>query len=179
MARSRKRSPHRPRTKKQASSTGDAILRKHLVKLLEGGEAHVEFDPATENLPAELRGAKPARAPHTAWQLVEHMRIAQWDILEFSRNPRHVSPDWPAGYWPAAEVPPSETAWEKSLESFRRDRKEMIELLKDPATDLLAPIRHGRGQTVLREALLIVDHTAYHVGQLVLLRRLLGAWPER
>jgi DinB superfamily len=179
MAPSRKRSPHRPRARRQPPSPADAILRKHLVKLLEGGEAHIEFDQAVEDFPAELRGVKPAGAPHTPWQLIEHMRIAQWDILKFSRNPRHVSPEWPRGYWPPSEAPASEAAWGKSLESFRRDRKELIKLVKDPATNVMAPIRHGQGQTILREALLVADHDAYHLGQLVLVRRLLGAWPER
>jgi hypothetical protein len=178
MARPRKRSPRTP-ANRQVSATADATLRKHLGRLLEGGEAHMEFDQAIVDFPAGLRGVKPPGAPYTAWQLVEHMRIAQWDILEFSRDSRHVSPEWPAGYWPAAETPASEAAWEKSIELFRRDRRQMIKLVKDPATNLLAPIPHGQGQTIFREALLVVDHTAYHLGQLVLLRRLLGAWPER
>jgi len=150
----------------------------HLVRLLEGGEAHVEFDRVTENFPVAARGAKPSGMQHTPWQLVEHIRIAQWDILEFSRNPRHSSPKWPQGYWPAGEAPPSDAAWKRSLEAFRRDRREMIQLVKNPATDLLATIPHGQGQTIFREALLVVDHTAYHLGQLVLMRRQLGAWRE-
>ncbi len=178
MARARKRSARRTRTKRPASPAADSILRKHLVKLLEGGEAYIEFDHAIADFPADRRGVKPPGAPHTPWQLLEHIRIAQWDILEFSRNPRHVSPGWPAGYWPSSEAPASEAAWEKSIESFRKDRRELNQLVKDPAMDLLAPIRHGDGQTILREVLLAVDHTAYHLGQLVLLRRLLGAWPK-
>jgi hypothetical protein len=110
------------------------------------------------------------------WQLLEHIRIGQWDILEFSRNPKHVSPPWPKGYWPATEVPPSASAWNNSLRKVREDLKAMEELVASPKTDLLAKIPHGSGQTILREALLLADHNAYHVGQMVLLRRLLDAW---
>ena len=113
---------------------------------------------------------------HTALELVEHMRIAQWDILEFSRNAKHVSPEFPSGYWPATEAPPDAAAWEKSLEAFRADLKAMEQLVEDPKTDLFARIAHGDGQTILREALLVADHNAYHLGQLVMLRRLLGTW---
>jgi hypothetical protein len=123
-----------------------------------------------------LRGRKPRAAQHTAWQLLEHLRIAQWDILEFSRKPKHVSPAWPDGYWPATPAPPDEAAWDKSVRRFRADLKAMQKLVANPASDLFAPLPHGDGQTLLREALLLADHNAYHVGQLVLLRRLLGAW---
>ncbi len=156
----------------------DKELRKHLLYLLGGGGAHTSFDKAVAGLAPRLRGVKPPGAPHTAWQLVEHMRLAQWDILEFSRSPAHVSPEWPAGYWPESEAPPDSKAWENSLEQFRADLKAMEELVADPATDLYARIPHGDGQTILREALLVADHNAYHLGQLVLVRRLLGAWPE-
>ncbi|HLI33535.1 MAG TPA: DinB family protein [Terriglobia bacterium] len=153
-------------------------LRDHLLYLLGGGGAHLDFEKAISGLPPELRGAKPKGAPHSPWQLLEHLRIAQWDILEFSRNPKHVSPDWPAGYWPATEAPPDQKAWEKSVKSFRADLEAMKELVANPATDLYAQIPHGEGQTILREALLVADHNAYHLGQLVLVRRLLGAWDE-
>jgi hypothetical protein len=129
-------------------------------------------------LPAELRGRKPAGVPHTPWRLLEHMRIAQWDILEFSRNPRHVSPKFPDGYWPEGDAPPDEAAWDRSVAAFRADLKAMQELVADPATDLFAPLAHGEGQTVLREALLVADHNAYHLGQMVVVRRALGAWPD-
>jgi DinB family protein len=158
------------------NSETTALLRDHLLSLLRGGGAHLDFDAAVGGLPPELRGAKPAGQPHTPWRLLEHMRIAQWDILEFSRNPRHVSPPFPQGYWPAGEAPPDEVAWDRSVAAFRADLKAMQDLVADPATDLFAPIPHGEGQTVLREALLVADHNAYHLGQLVLLRRLLGAW---
>jgi DinB superfamily len=178
MARSLGRRSRRGTGRRAKPAASEAALRQHLVKLLEGGEAHVEFDRVVEDLPAALRGAKPAGAPHTPWQLVEHIRIAQWDILEFSRSPGHVSPKWPEGYWPKQEAPPDGAAWKRSLEAFRRDRREMIRLVKDPGTNLLAPIPHGQGQSVFRQVLLAADHTAYHLGQLVLLRRLLGAWGE-
>jgi hypothetical protein len=155
-----------------------ASLRKHLLYLLKGGGAHIDFDRAVADLPAKLRGAKPAGVPHTAWRLVEHMRIAQWDILEFTRNPKHVSPSFPAGYWPAGDAPPNDKAWDESLARFRADLKALQDLVADPATDLFARLPHGEGQTALREALLVADHNAYHLGQLVVVRRALGAWSE-
>ena len=151
-------------------------LRKHLIDLLDGGHAHIRFDDAIKDLPADLRGTKPANFPHTAWMLLEHMRIAQWDILEFSRDQKHKSPAWPSGYWPKAEAPPSAVAWAESVEQFRHDLDEMKALIKKAKTDLFARIPWGDGQTILREAMLVADHNAYHLGQLVDLRRLLGAW---
>ena len=151
-------------------------LRKHLLELLEGGSAHAKFEDVIKNLPAKLRGAKPARFPHSAWMLLEHLRLAQRDILEFSRNAKHVSPPWPSGYWPKAEAPPNAAAWTKSVEQFRRDLKTMQELVANKKTDLFAPIPWGDGQTILREALLLADHNAYHLGQMLDLRRLLGNW---
>jgi len=153
-------------------------LREHLLYLLRGGGAHLDFDAAVAGLPTELRGARAASVPHTPWRLVEHMRIAQWDILEFSRNPKHVSPPFPQGYWPEGDAPPNAAAWERSLTAFRADLKAMQDLVADPSTDLFARIPHGEGQTILREALLVADHNAYHLGQLVMLRRVLDAWPE-
>ncbi len=151
-------------------------LREHLDYLLGGGGAHAGFDKAVEHMPVPLRGKRPNGSAHSAWELVEHMRIAQWDILEFSRNSAHVSPEFPGGYWPKSPAPPDERAWDHSVAQFRADLEAMRELVADPATDLYARIAHGDGQTVLREALLVADHNAYHVGELVLLRRLLGAW---
>ncbi len=151
-------------------------LRQHIVKLLSGGDAHVEFDAAVEGLPAELRGKRPPGAEHSPWELLEHLRIAQWDILEFSRNAKHKSPDWPKGYWPKKPAPPDGAAWEKSVRAFHADRKAMCDLVADEKTDLFAKIAHGDGQTILREALVLADHNSYHLGQLVLARRLLGAW---
>lgn len=153
-------------------------LRKQLIELLRGGGAHLTFDNAVAGLPPKLRGAKPPAQPHTPWRLVEHMRIAQRDILEFSRNPKHVSPKWPDEYWPDGDAPPTPTDWQQSIRRFRADAKAMQKLVKDPKNDLLAPFPHGHGQTLLREALLVADHTAYHLGQLIMVRRLLGAWEE-
>jgi DinB superfamily len=154
----------------------DKALREHLVYLLKGGGAHLDFDAAIKDLPANLRGKRPRGAAHSAWELLEHMRIAQWDILEFSRNAKHISPEFPSGYWPNSSAPPNPKAWSQSVEGFRADLKAMAELVANEATDVFAPIPHGEGQTVLREALLVADHNAYHLGQFVSLRRLLGAW---
>jgi DinB family protein len=161
---------------KETSKDNDQSLRQHLVELLDGGHAHAKFDDAIKDLPAKLRGKKPENFPHTAWMLLEHLRIAQWDILEFSRNAQHKSPPFPEGYWPKTEAPHSGEAWEKSVEEFRRDLKAMQNLVQDPNTDLFAKIAAGDGQTILREALLAADHNAYHLAQLVDVRRLLGAW---
>jgi len=144
--------------------------------LLKGGHAHADFDAAVAGFPVEKAGERPEGVPHTAWQLLEHMRIAQWDILEFSRNSKHVSPEWPQGYWPATDSPTVKADWSHSIRAFRADLKAMMDLVTDPANDLLARIPHGQGQTLLREALLVADHNSYHLGQLVTLRRLLGAW---
>lgn len=156
----------------------DHALREHVLYLLKGGGAHLNFDAAIAGLPEELRGSRVAGVPHTPWRLLEHMRVCQWDILEFSRNPKHVSPAWPDGYWPDDDAPPGADSWDKSIEAFRADWQAMIDLVADPNTDLFAEIAHGDGQTVLREALLVADHNAYHLGQLVFLRRCLGAWDE-
>jgi hypothetical protein len=151
-------------------------LRKHLDGLLREGHAHAGFDSAIRGLPAKARGKIAKGVPYTAWQLLEHMRLAQWDILEFSRDPRHVSPDFPSGYWPKKKAPPSAAAWARSVRTFRADLRAMARLVANPRIDLFARIPHGQGQTVLREALLVADHNAYHLGQLVMLRRLLGEW---
>src|SRR6185437_7993980 len=154
----------------------DRDLSQHLVELITGSNAHASFNDSVKDLPAELCGKTPKSAGHSPWQLLEHLRIAQWDILEFSRNAQHESPKWPEGYWPASAVPPDEKAWDKSVRAFRRDQKSMCDLIADPATNLYSKIPHGTGQTILREALLVADHNAYHVGQLILVRKLLGAW---
>ncbi|MGA2133135.1 MAG: DinB family protein [Bryobacteraceae bacterium] len=151
-------------------------MREHLVYLLDGGGAHIDFDAAVTGLPAALRGVRPSGLPHTPWQLVEHMRIAQWDILEFCRKAKHVSPKWPEGYWPATAAPPDDGAWDRSVKAFRADMATIRRMVKNPKMNLHARIPHGTGQTILREALLVADHNAYHLGQLVLTRRLLGAW---
>jgi len=158
--------------------THDKALRQHILFLLKGGGAHVKFEEIVSGIPAKLRGKKPAGMPHSPWMLLEHMRIAQGDIFEFSRNPKHISPDFPGGYWPRAEAPPNTAAWNKSVRNFRKDLKAMQALIANPRTDLFARIPWGDGQTILREALLAADHNAYHLGQLVDVRRLLDAWPE-
>lgn len=155
----------------------DQALRQHLLYLLKDGGAHAKFEDVID-IPAELRGEKARGVPYTAWMLLEHMRIAQWDILGFSRDPKHTSPAWPEGYWPKTEAPPSSSAWKNSIESLNRDLKSMENLVTNPKTDLFAKIPWGDGQTVLREVLLVADHNAYHLGALVTLRRLLGAWKE-
>ena len=151
-------------------------LRQHLLELLAGGQAHAKFEDVVKDLPPKLRGTKPAKFPHSPWMLLEHLRLAQLDILEFSRNPKHVSPDWPSGYWPKTGVPPNATAWDKSIQQFRRDLNAMQKLVANPKTDLFARIPWGDGQTILREALLVADHNAYHLAQVVDVRRMLGAW---
>jgi len=156
----------------------EKLLRDHLGRALSWHEAHVDWKKVVAGIPARDRGKRPKGAEHSPWELLEHMRLATWDILEFSRDPKHVSPDWPAGYWPKKPAPPNAGAWEKSVKALEHDLEEMRKLVNDPKTDLLAPIPGGTGQTILREALLIADHNAYHLGQLVFVRRLLGCWPE-
>jgi hypothetical protein len=157
--------------------TSDSALRKHLIDLLTGGNAHVTFDDVIRDLPAGLRGKRPKGAAHSPWQLLEHMRIAQWDILEFTRDPAHESPAWPDGYWPASPKPPSDEAWDETVAAFRADLRAVVRIVKARSTEFFAKIPHGDGQTVLREVLLVADHNAYHIGQLAIVRRLLGAWP--
>ena len=156
----------------------DEALREHLVHLLKGGGAHVHFMDALDGFPPQKRGSYAEGLPHTGWQLLEHARLAQWDILEFSRNPKHVSPEFPEGYWPKTPGPQNEEEWTDSVWAFRRDLRDMVRLVENPRNDLYAKIPHGEGQTILREALLLADHNAYHLGQLVDLRRALGTWPQ-
>jgi hypothetical protein len=162
--------------KKRPSAGHDYALRQHILDLLRGGHAHADFETAVKNLTVGLRGKRPKGAEHSPWEILEHLRIAQWDILEFSRDPNHKSPDWPSGYWPASAAPPDAKAWDKSVRAFRRDFGELCALIEDESTDIFAKIPHGSEQTILREALLVADHNAYHLGELVLVRRLLGAW---
>ena len=154
----------------------EQALRRQLVELLAGGGAHAKFEDVVKNLPAKLRAARPVNFPHSSWMILEHLRLAQWDILEFSRNPKHVSPPWPGGYWPKTEAPPNAAAWNKSIQQFRRHAKAMQNLVAKRNTDLFARIPWGDGQTILREALLLADHNAYHLAQMVDVRRMLGAW---
>lgn len=151
-------------------------LRRHVLALLDWHDAHVSFDDAVADVDPKVVGTPPAALPYSLWQLLEHLRLAQRDILDFCRDPGYSAPSWPADYWPAAPEPPSPDAWEKSVAAFRDDRAAMAALVADPAVDLYAAIPHGEGQTYLREALLVADHNAFHLGQVVVVRRLLGAW---
>lgn len=155
--------------------SNDQNLREHLLSLLGGGGAHVDFETVVADFPVALVNQRVAHVPYTAWQVLEHMRIAQWDILEFSRNPAHVSPAWPEGYWPAPDAQADEHKWQESVQAFHDDLEAIKQLVSDSATDLFAPIAHGTGQTVLREALLVADHNAYHLGVLSTLKRILQA----
>lgn len=161
-----------------ASPNPDPELIKELLALLQGGQAHAGFDAAVKDFPVELRGTVPDGLPYSAWQLIEHLRIAQRDILSFSAPPTggYQPLEWPADYWPKSPLPPSHRAWDESIAAIRGDREKFEELLQRPGADLYKPFRWGDGQNLLREALLIADHNAYHLGELVVLRRLLGAW---
>ncbi len=151
-------------------------VRKHLLWLLRGGDAHIGFEKAVAGLPAQAQGLSVTGIPHTAWRLIEHIRIAQWDILEFSRNPDHVSPNFPEGYWPSSDAPPNASAWDASIAAMQSDLREMETLVADENRDLFEPFAWGDGQTLMREALLVADHNAYHTGQLIALRQALGEW---
>ena len=156
----------------------DAALREEVRWLLQGGNAHVGFKKAFADLSPLLRGKKPRGVPYTPWQQVEHMRLAQFDILEYIRNPEYVSPKWPEGYWPAPS-PPTAAAWDKSVRGFRADLRTLEGMAADPSTDLFARVpADPDGPSILHELLLVADHNAYHLGQLIVLRRLLGAWED-
>jgi hypothetical protein len=160
-------------------ATADQELRRHLARLLSWSDAHVSFDEAVAGLPVSARGRVPKGSPHSPWQLVEHLRLAQADILEFCVSRRYVEKKWPRDYWPATAKPPSARAWSASIAGFRRDRRALERLALNPRRDLLAPVPAGTGQTLLREIVLAADHAAYHVGQLVAVRRSLGHWASR
>jgi hypothetical protein len=148
-------------------------IRQQVIQLLRMEGAHADFDATVKGFPREMRGRRIQGAAHTAWQLLEHLRIAQEDILDFSRNPAYVEKKFPDDYWPATEAPPDDAAWERSVAQFSADLQAMEKLISDPAADLTAPLPHGDGQTLLREALLVADHNAYHIGQLMFVRRTL------
>jgi hypothetical protein len=162
----------------KTAETGNAELIQQILALLDGGQAHAGFEAAIKDFPANLRGTVPAHLPYSAWQLLEHMRITQRDILNFSAPPTggYHPLEWPADYWPKSPEPPSASAWDHTIQAIRSDRKHFEALLTKPDADLYKPFRWGDGQNLLREALLIADHTAYHLGELIVLRRLLGAW---
>jgi hypothetical protein len=154
----------------------DTALRDQLARALGWGEAHLSLEDAVADLPAPLRGQAPAGLPYSPWQLLEHIRITQHDILDFCRNPKYREMKWPDDYWPRSPAPPSDSAWDDSVRRIRQDRAALEALARDAAVDLTARIPHGTGQTYLREILLVIDHTAYHLGELIVVRRLLGAW---
>ncbi|MFZ0522764.1 MAG: DinB family protein [Candidatus Acidiferrales bacterium] len=153
-------------------------LREYLAKVLTWGEAHADWKQALAGLDPAHRGVRPAGSPYSAWELLEHARISQEDIVDFSTNPKYRAREWPASYWPNSPAPPDDAAWEQSVKEFAKGTQDMVKLLKDPATDLFAKIPHGTGQTMLRQALLLADHNAYHLGEIVLVRRLLGTWDK-
>jgi len=156
---------------RSTSTSNNQGLREHLLYLLKGGGAHISFNDALNDWPLQLTGTKVAKFPHTAWMLLEHMRLALWDILEFSRNSKYAPKKWPDDYWPASQAPADERAWKASIAAFKKDLHTMEQLVADPKTDLYATIPWGEGETLLREALLVADHNAYHLGQLVMLRK--------
>jgi DinB superfamily len=151
-------------------------LRDQLIHALEGGHAHEKLSRIVGGVPVEARGRLAPGLPHTLWQLLEHLRIAQWDILEYARNPSHVSPEFPQGVWPPAASPPNDAAWEASVAQFLEDGNALLRVVKDPSVDLLAPIAHLDGVSWLRELMLVVSHNAYHLGQFVTTRKALGSW---
>ena len=153
-------------------------FRAHVVSLLTWQDAHASFETAVQDLPSRLRGAVPTGAPYSPWQLLEHMRIAQADILDFCQNASSEARAWPDDYWPHSPAPADDQAWNDSVAAFVRDRAALAALAQDSSLDLFLEIPHGTGQTYLRELLLVADHNAYHVGQIVLVRRLLGSWPS-
>jgi hypothetical protein len=154
----------------------DSALREHLIWLLEGGHAHTGFEDAVKDFPADRQGIRPSGCPYSAWELLEHMRLAQYDMLRFSQSADHVSPEWPKGYWPREPGPARKGDWEKSVAGFRKDLAEFVDLIRNPASNLYEKFPWGSGQTLMREALQIADHNGYHLGQLILVRRLLGIW---
>ncbi|HEY6209712.1 MAG TPA: DinB family protein [Gemmatimonadales bacterium] len=172
--------PRKATAAKRARAGTDAhrALRDHVVELLRTGHAHLGFQDVVADWPAALRGAKPPGQPFTPWRILEHIRISQWDIVEFTKSAKHVSPEWPSGYWPDTDAPGDDVAWERSVAQVERDLRAMAKLVADPKTNLFARIPHGTGQTVLREALVLADHNSYHLGQLMLLKRLLGVHRE-
>ena len=168
--------------KKAAGKSGrmnEKALREQLGKFVDWGEAHANWKSALEGIAPEDRGVRPPNSLHSLWELLEHTQLAQWDILEFCRNAKHKSPEWPKGYWPESPAPANDRAWDECVSTLFRDMKDVAQLAVNPKIDLLAKIPHGDGQTLLREVLLLADHNAYHLGQFVLVRRLLGSWGER
>lgn len=177
--RSTRARPRKRASERSSPARGINQFREHLARAVDWREAHAGFDAAVDGLAPDLRGRRAEGVPYSAWQLLEHLRLAQRDILDFCRDPAYAEKKWPDDYWPRDPEPPSASAWDESVAAFRRDREATKHLAADPSIDLLARIPHGSGQTYVREVILVIDHNAHHVGQLILLRRLLGAWPAR
>lgn len=161
------------------SNTENAAIIDNLISLLNKGNAHISLDKALKDIPFEILGNKPEGVPYSIWQLTEHIRIAQEDILNFSKDSQYQSPNWPDDYWPKEVKPPSEEAWENCITQIKRDRKSFITLLQNSADNLFTPFEYGDGQTLLREALVLADHQSYHTGEIIILRRILKNWPAR
>jgi hypothetical protein len=157
----------------------DRVLREQLLALLRGGNAHDGLSQVVAEFPMEHINRKPLNVDYSFWQLLEHMRITQWDIVEFVRNPQHISPNWPQGYWPSQDETVDEARWQQTIQAFRADLDAVQTLASDPAVDLLAEIPHAPGYTILREALLVADHNAYHIGEFGILRQVTGTWPSQ
>jgi DinB family protein len=162
----------------ETQNSENDLLISNLTDLLIKGNAHATLDDALKNIPYELLSKTAPGLPYNIWQLSQHIRIAQWDILEFSRNPKHKSPQWPQGYWPSEKIPPSQNAWEKCVNEIKNDRNSFIDLIKSPRESLYARIPSGDGQTLLREALVLADHNSYHTAEIIVLRRLLNDWKK-
>ena len=154
------------------------VVIKNLADLLKKGNAHASLDDALHNITFDLLGKKVKNLPYSIWQLAEHIRIAQWDILEFCRNEKHISPKWPDGYWPSETAPKSKEDWEKCIQKIQSDRKEFIALLNDADENLYKPFSYGKGQSLLKETLVLADHNSYHTGEIIILRRLLNDWKK-
>jgi hypothetical protein len=157
--------------------SNDQVVREQLLFLLGGGNAHMSFDQAVADFPMEAINSRAPNVDYSPWHLLEHIRIAQWDILEFSRDPRHVSPEWPEGYWPAPQTQADQAKWEGTIASIRHDLQALQEMVEDPSTNLYGDLPHAPGYNILREILLVADHNAYHIGELAILRQVMGLWP--
>lgn len=154
----------------------EQIMREQLLALLHGGHAHMTFDAAVAEFPLDSINRKPPNVPYTPWHLLEHIRLAQWDILEFIRNPAHVSPDWPAGYWPPAEARADAGQWQQTIAAFRADLKSLEDIVTNPETDLFAPLPHGMPYTIFREIMVVANHNSYHIGEFAILRQVMNTW---
>ncbi len=155
------------------------VIRRQLLAQLRSEQAHMGFNEAVKDFPMSLINTRPPNVPYTCWHLIEHLRLTQWDILDFIRNPGYVEREWPKDYWPDPASQATPAQWEESVAGWRKDMKDLEAIASDPATDLYSPIPHGQGQTIFREILLVADHNAYHVGELGILRQVLNAWPKQ